>query len=299
MIKRKKKKEWLFPFVNYGLLLVLGFIFVYPVIHVIAGSFSNPARLMQHQGGLLWPLGFSLKGYQVVLSNPNIISGYSNTIINMVMGTSVSILSTIIGAYVLSRKDFMFRRFFTWMIVITMYIGGGMIPNFLLVKNMGMLDTRWAVIIPGCISTWNLIVMKTCFNQLPASLEESARIDGANDLTILFRILVPLAKPTVMVLVLFYAVGQWNSWFTPMLYLQNRELYPVALITREILISNSGGGGGSMSGVFSSAAAADIQNLSELIKYSSIVVTALPIICVYPFIQKYFVTGMMLGSIKE
>lgn len=299
MIKRKKRKEWLFPVVNYGFLLILGFIFVYPVIHVIAASFSNPTKLMQHQGGLLWPLGFSLKGYQVVLSNPNIISGYINTLINMVLGTSVSILSTIIGAYVLSRKDFMFRRVFTWMIVITMYIGGGMIPNFLLVKNLGMLDTRWSVIIPGCISTWNLIVMKTCFNQLPASLEESARIDGANDLTILFKILVPLAKPTVMVLVLFYAVGQWNSWFTPMLYLQDRDLFPVALIIREILISNSGGGGGSMTGVFSSAAAADIQNLSELIKYSSIVVTALPIMCVYPFIQKYFVTGMMMGSIKE
>lgn len=299
MIKRKKRTEWIFPTINYGFLLIMGFLFVYPVIHVIAASFSDPIKLMQHQGGLLWPLGFSLKGYEVVLSNPNMISGYINTLINVILGTSISILATIIGAYVLSRKDFMFRKFFTWMIVITMYIGGGMIPNFLLVKNLGMLDTRWSVIIPGCISTWNLIVMKTCFNQLPDSLEESARIDGANDLIILFKILVPLAKPTVMVLVLFYAVGQWNSWFTPMLYLQNRNLFPVALIIREILISNSGGGGGSMTGVFSSAAAADIQNLSELIKYSSIVVTALPIMCVYPFIQKYFVTGMMMGSIKE
>ena len=298
-MKRKINADTIFKICNYSILTFLGFIFLYPVIHVIAASFSDPLQLMQHQGALFFPKGFSLKGYTVVLANPNIISGYINTIINMVLGTALNILATVIGAYVLSRRDFMFKKLMTGMIVVTMYIGGGLIPNFLLVKELGMMDTRWAVIIPGCISTWNLIVMKTCFRQLPVSLEESARIDGANDFVILFRIILPMAKATVMVMLLFYAVGHWNSWFAPTLYLKDRDLYPVAVIIREILISNSGSGGGSMQGVFSASEAAGMNNLDELIKYSTIVIATFPIMCIYPFIQKYFVKGVMMGSIKE
>lgn len=298
MVHEKGFFDRLFDFLNYTFLVFLGLLFLYPVVHVLAASFSNPLQLMQHQGPILFPLGFSLDGYKVILSNPNIISGYLNTIINTTAGTLINIFFTSLGAYAISRNDFMAKKFFTTMFVITMYIGGGMIPGYLLVKALGMVDTRWSLLIPGCISTYNMIVLKTCFAQLPRSVEDSAKIDGANDYIILFRILFPMAKATIMVLVLFCAVGHWNSWFAPMLYIRKKTLYPLALIIREILISNSTGGG-TMETVFDKAAMEGLNYLDELMKYSTIVITTAPILCVYPFVQKYFVKGVMLGSIKE
>jgi putative aldouronate transport system permease protein len=281
---------------NYTFLGFIALICLYPMMHVVWGSISNPTQLAVHSGAILWPLGFSLEGYKVVLNNPNIWTGYANTLFYVVVGTILKLFMTALGAYVLSRKDFMFRRALTLMIVFTMYFGGGLIPNFLLVQNLGLYNTRWAILVPGLIATWNLIILKTAFQAVPASLEESAKMDGANDLTILMRIVLPVTKATIAVIALYYAVGEWNAWFNAMIYLRNRAKYPLQLFLREILLSNSKSG--NMSGEIAAEGGIELF-IEEVIRYCTIVVATLPILCVYPFIQKYFVKGVMMGSLKE
>jgi putative aldouronate transport system permease protein len=294
MVIKKTIGEKIFDALNVVFMCLLMFISFYPVLHVLAASFSDPSRLMRHQGPLMWPLGFTLKGYELVFENPNIISGYKNTIIYLVLGTTINIFMTSLGAYVLSRKNVMFGRPLMFIITFTMYFGGGLIPWYLLIKNMGMLDTIWAMIIPGAISTYNLIVMRTSFMSIPDSLEESARIDGANDFTILFRIILPLSKAVLAVMILFYAVGYWNSWFTAMLFLKSRALFPLQLILREILITNSKD---TMMQQMISPMEKDLYK--DLIQYCTIIVGTVPIFFVYPFLQKHFTQGVMIGSLKE
>ena len=298
MVQRRSVSGTVFDIFNIFFLSAITLSFAYPMIHVVAASFSDPVRLLTHIGPLLVPTGFSLDGYKIVMNNPNIMSGYQNTLFYVCAGTIVNIIMTSLGAYVLSRRDLMCKKIMTVAIVFTMYFGGGLIPHFLLVRNLGMLNTRWALIIPGAIATWNLIVMKTAFQQIPSSLEESAKIDGANDFVVLFRIILPVAKATLAVIILFYSVGHWNSWFDAMIYIRNRELWPLQLFLREILITNSPGGGNTVveitlddvGGVFL---------LHELIKFSTIVIATVPILCAYPFAQRYFMKGVMMGSLKE
>jgi putative aldouronate transport system permease protein len=294
MVIKKTLGEKIFDALNVLFMCILMFISFYPVLHVLAASFSDPSRLMRHQGPLMWPLGFTLKGYELVFENPNILSGYKNTIIYLVLGTIINIFMTSLGAYVLSRKNVMFGRPLMFIITFTMYFGGGLIPWYLLIKNMGMLDTIWAMIIPGAISTYNLIVMRTSFMAIPDSLEESARIDGANDFTILFKIILPLSKAVLAVMILFYAVGYWNSWFTAMLFLKSRKLFPLQLILREILITNSKD---TMMQQMISPMEKDLYK--DLIQYCTIIVGTVPIFFVYPFLQKHFTQGVMIGSLKE
>lgn len=295
MITKKTLGEKVFDTINYSLLFVFGLICVYPMLYVIFASFSDPILLMNHDGGLIKPLGFSLEGYKVVFNNPNIISGYGNTIFYVVVGTTVNLFLTSMGAYVLSRKNLLWKKPLMLMIVFTMYFGGGLIPNYMLVRALGLYNTRWALIIPGAIGTWNLVVMRTAFSAIPDSLEESARIDGANDFVILFRIILPVVKATIAVMMLFYAVGHWNAWFGAMIYLRNRSLYPLQLFLREILIYSSSGGN-----TAAEASYDDTRAFIELlIKYCTIVVSTVPILFIYPFAQKYFVKGAMLGSLKE
>jgi putative aldouronate transport system permease protein len=257
-------------------------------------SFSEPANVLSNIG-LYWrPLGFSLDGYKVVFNNPNIINGYINTTINLVIGTSFCMLMTTIGAYALSRRNLYFKRIITFFVVFTMYFGGGLIPTYLVVKGVGLYNSRWALILPSAISTWNLIVLKTGFQRVPLSLNESAVIDGANDFTILFRIMIPVSKATIAVITLFYAVSYWNSWFAASIYLRERKLYPLQLVLREILISNTVA---NTSGVID-ANMSESSLMGELIRYCSIIVSTVPILCIYPFVQKYFVKGIMMGSIK-
>lgn len=263
---------------------------LYPMWHVIMASFSDPIRLMRHSGVIIKPLGFSLEGYKVVLQNPNIPRSYLNTIYYVVLGTTINMILTTIGAYALSRKGFMFKRTLTLLIVFTMYFNAGLVPNFLLVKNLHLYNTIWALVLPGAISTWNLIVMKTSFQAVPVSLEESARLDGANDFTILFKIFLPLSKATIAVMILFYAVTHWSSWFNAMIYIRDRGKYPLQLIMREILVTNSAGG---------NTMDSDAMFLQEIVKYSTIVVATVPILFIYPFAQKYFMSGVMMGSVKE
>jgi putative aldouronate transport system permease protein len=279
----------LFNIVSMGLLALLT---LYPILYVLFAAFSVPSRLMTKYGILLGPQGFSLISFVAVFRNPNIWSGYGNTLIILVGGVTVNVLMTILGAYILSRKNWWLVRPLSLAVVFTMYFGGGLIPFFLTVRALHLDNTLLALIIPTAISTYNMMILRTAMVTIPPSLEESAMLDGAGHFTILFRLIVPLVFPTLAVLVLYYSVGHWNSWFNAMIFLRKRALYPLQLILREILIQNAtvdmtlGSGMG------------DMEMLSETIKYAVIVVSTVPILCLYPFLQRYFVKGVMVGAVK-
>lgn len=291
MVIKRTIGDYIFDSMNYILLAILTLMTLYPFLYVIFASLSSPAELTAHKGLLLKPLEFNLDAYKAVLKNPIIYSGYRNTIFIVVVGTVYNIIMTSMGAFVLSRKNFFWRGPITIMIIFTMFFGGGLIPSFLLVQKLGLMNKIWALIIPGAIGTWNLIIMRTTFQGIPDSLVESAHMDGANDIVILFKIVIPLALPTIAVMVLYYGVGHWNAWFSAMIYLRKRELWPLQLALREILISSNTDD--MMSGI-----AQDRQAIGETIKYATIMVATLPILAAYPFLQKYFVKGVMVGALK-
>ena len=266
---------------------------LYPLIYVLFASVSDPAALMRHQGLLLAPLGIHWDAYQLVFENPILLTSYLNTIFYVVAGTALSLVLTTLGAYGLSRRNLKWGTLLMMIIIFTMWFSGGMIPYFLNVSNLGMQNTRLALILPKAIATYNLIVMRTSFQSLPESLEESAKIDGANDFTIMLRIALPLSMPVVAVMILFYASAQWNAWFDAMLFINNRELFPLQLILREILVLNS-----TDSMMAGSAAQSDQIQIGETIKYATVIVATVPILCIYPFLQKYFVKGVMIGAVK-
>lgn len=291
MSENKTLGEKIFNIVNVAILLLLTLIFAYPIWYCLVASFSDPGRLLMYRGVLLKPLGFTLIGYKTVLSNPNVLVGYANTLFYVGVGTILGMLFTILGAYGLSRRNLMLKRPLMLLVVITMYVDCGLIPNFLLIRQLGLYDSRWAVIFATLITTYNMIVMRTAFSQIPRSLEESAMLDGANDFVILWRIILPVSKATIAVVALFIACGRWNAWFNASIFLRDREKYPLQLFLREILIANSttANEGTSEDGIYF---------LEAIIKYCTIIVATIPILCVYPFVQKYFVTGVMLGSVK-
>jgi putative aldouronate transport system permease protein len=285
--------ERIFNYLNIGFMISLVLVTIYPILHVIYASFSEPVALITHTGLLFGPVGqFTWAAYEMVFRNPNILSGYKITIFVVVTATTLNILMTSIGAYFLSRKNVLWRNPIMFMIVFTMFFHGGMVPFYLLIKSLGMYNTLWALIVPGMISTFNLIIMRTAFMTIPDSIEESARIDGAGHFTILFRIIMPLSMPVIAVMILYYGVQHWNAWFNAMLFLNDRNLYPLQLILREILIlgDTTFATAGSDPGDF---------YIEETLKYAVIVVATLPILSLYPFLQKYFVKGIMIGSLKE
>lgn len=289
---KKSPGEMVFDVMNYIFILLLMFITLYPFWYITVGSLSNPTAVAQHRGLMLWIKGFTLASYKAVFENPNIWSGYLNTLIYLITGTAINLFMTVLGAYALSRKKLYGKALIMKIIVFTMFFSGGLIPTFLIIRSMGMVDTRWAMIIPGAISTYNMIIMRTAFQSVPDSLEESARMDGANDFTIMWKIIVPLSLPAMAVIALYYAVGHWNSFFNALIYLRSRPLFPLQLILREILITNS-------TDTMLTGVVADREPISETIKYSTIMVSTLPILCLYPFLQRYFVKGVMIGSLKE
>ena len=293
MIFKKTIGERIFDICNTTFMILLMVLSFYPILHVLNASFSDPNNLMAHTGPILHPLGFTLKGYELVFQNPNIWSGYKNTLIYLVAGTAINLLMTSMGAYVLSRKGADLVRPLMFIITFTMYFGGGLIPFYLMMKNLGLINNIWAMILPGAISTYNLIVMRTSFMAIPESLIESAKLDGANDFVILFKIILPLSKAILAVMALFYGVGYWNSWFNAMIFLKDRKLFPLQLILREILISNDQA---SMSQGMNSPTQQDLYK--PLIQYCTIIVGTVPIFFVYPFLQKYFTKGVMIGSLK-
>lgn len=287
---KKTRTDYVINFLIGTFLTIICLLFLYPIVHVLAASFSDPMQLMNHRGLLFKPTGFSLDGYKAVMQNKGLWTGYGNTIFYVLAGTFVNMVFTIIAAYVLSRKGWRLKKQITFFIVFTMYFTGGIIPNFLLVKGLGILNSRLALILPNAIATWNLLVLRTGFASVPESLIEAPKIDGANEWQIMWKVVVPVSKASIAVILLFYAVGHWNSWFNAMVYLPSaRDLYPLQLYLREILISNA------------DVAAGDntINYIGELVKYCAIIVSTVPILCIYPFVQKYFVQGVMMGSIKE
>lgn len=289
------RKSWsgiLFDVFNHSFLVLLCITMLYPFYYALVASISEPSLVLRSRGLLFWPKGINFGAYRQVLQNPIIGKAYLNTIFYVTAGTSINIVLTAFGAYALSRKHLWGREFIMMVIVFTMFFSGGLIPQFLLVKRLGMIDTRWALLLPTAINTYNLIIMRTGFSSIPDSLEESAKIDGANDFTILFRIYIPIALPTLAVMILFYAVGHWNAWFWAMVYLRNRALYPLQLILREILISAD------VSSMLTDIAMVDQIPLSFIIKYAAIIITMAPITILYPFLQKYFIKGIMIGSLK-
>lgn len=289
------KGEVCFSIVNAFIMIFMIVVCLYPLLYVLFASFSDSSRLMSYRGFLYKPLGFNVEAYLKVFKNSNILTGYKNTIIYVVCHTALALVMTTMGAFVLSRRQFMIKNLMMGMIAFTMVFGGGLIPTFIMYKAIGLYDNRLSIIIPGCISAYNLIVMRTSFAAIPASLEESVRVDGGNDLHVLFYIVIPLSKAIIAVMVLFYGVNMWNSWFQASIYLKNRSYYPLQLFLREILISNSTD---SMMTSAGSSSASDRESIAESIKYATIVVSTVPILCVYPFLQKYFVSGVMVGAIK-
>ncbi len=265
---------------------------LYPIIYVLLASFSSANLLMANSGLLYKPLGFTFDAYAAVLKNPMIGRGYLNTLFVVVVGVCLSMTLSILGAYFLSRRDIMLKNFVMGMITVTMFFGGGLIPFYMTVKSLGMYNTIWALIIPSSLNTFNLIIMRTSFMSIPASLEESATIDGAGEWLILTKIIVPLSKAMLAVMVLFYGVGYWNSWFNAAIFLNERDLFPLQLVLREILLQND------TSTMTQNAAVADAQSVAETVKYAVIIVATVPILTVYPFLQKYFVQGVMVGALK-
>ena len=281
----------IFDTCNYVFLFILCVVMLYPLWYVLCCSFSDPALLMLHTGMLMLPLDFSLAGYEKVLNYSPLWSAYGVTIFVVVVGTSMNMLASILFAYVLSCKDMMWHKLITGLAVFTMYFSGGMIPTYLVVKGVGLYDTIWAMIIPGLISTYNCIILRTAFYGIPDSLLESARIDGAGALRILFTVCVPLIVPSIATVALFYAVGHWNSWTNALLYIRKQELMPLQMVLRALLIQNE---------AVEVTGGQDLQTELNalLLKYVVIVVSTVPILCVYPFIQRYFTKGVMIGAVK-
>lgn len=275
--------------------LVMIFVIIitlYPFVYVFSMSISDPKYVIT-ESVWLYPKGFSLESYERVFENPDVWQAYANTIFYTVVGTALNIIFTVLAAYPLSRRTFFARNWIMVIIVITMFFSGGMIPSFLLIKELGLYNTRWALLLPGLTTAFYIIVTRSFLQSIPDSLTESAKIDGANDIRILVRIILPLSKPILAVLALFYAVGHWNSYVPAMLYLSDARLQPMSLYLMKILVQNNDSMLEGMADQF------DRALFSMQLKYSIIIVSILPILLVYPFLQRYFVKGVMIGSLKE
>ncbi len=290
-IKRSVGERVFEVFNNIFMLLII-IVMAYPLLYTIFASLSDANQFIAHNGLLLRPIGFSWNAYVMMSKNSMILRGYLNTIFIVVVGTAISIFLTSLGAYFLSTDGPMFKKPVAILIVVTMYFSGGLIPMYFNVVSLGLENTLWSVMLPVAINTFNLIVMRSAFEGIPVSLKESAFLDGAGDARVLFKIVLPLSKATIAVMILYYGVDLWNSWFNAALFIDDRNLYPLQLILREILIQND------TSAMSQGVMMEDQYAISETIKYAVTVVATLPILCVYPFLQKYFEKGAMLGAVK-
>lgn len=266
-----------------GLVAIL---FLLPLLNVLACSFSDADKVVAGEVGLL-PVGFSLDGYKQVFANDSLMRGFLNTLFYTFVGTIIQVSLQMLCAYPLSRKDFKGRKFLNIFLTLTMFISGGMIPTYLLISNLQMFDTIWAIIIPGCVSVFNIIVIRTYMStSIPNEVQEAARIDGCSDFQIFLRVVLPLCRPIIFVMVLYAIVGYWNSYFNSLLYIQTTDLYPLQRVLQDMLVSNSGSLGGG-----------DPAE-QERLKYVTIVVSSLPLLIIYPFFQKYFEKGVVMGGVK-
>lgn len=287
-----------FDVLNLVITFVVTLTVLYPLLYILSASVSDPVYV---QSGKMWlfPKGFTLEGYERLLQYDEIWLGYLNTIFYTVFGTLLNLCVTLPCAYALSRKDFIGRRLIFTAILITMFFNGGMIPTYLVIKQLGLLDTRWMMLITGATSAYNLIVSRTFFSTtIPVEIQEAGFIDGCSNARFFYSIVLPLSKPIVAVMCLFFGVWHWNNYFHSMIYLRSRELYPLQLFLREILVQQQ------MAVQMMAAGDAAVDTLdkqarvAEMVKYSSIIVATLPVIAVYPFLQKFFVQGVTLGAVK-
>lgn len=295
---RKTPAEAVGDIFIYGILIILSILFIFPLYQVLISSISDPRIVIQKRGILWFPTDVQIEAYKIVFANRNIKIGFYNTIIYMILGTAFQYLITILSAYTLSKENLKLKKGIVIYFIITMYFGGGLIPYYLLLNNIGLINNRLALIIPYGVNVWNIIIMKTHFQSIPKSLKEAAYIDGANDFWILFRVMVPLSGAVSAVLILYCAVSYWNMWFEPMIFINERSKYPLQSMLREILIDDQQ--------VMAGAGRTKIRpGISQThffktqVKYANIIISTVPILVLYPFLQKYFVKGVMLGSLKE
>ncbi|MBO5071197.1 MAG: carbohydrate ABC transporter permease [Roseburia sp.] len=295
LIKRSYSDK-IFDIVNTMIMIMLLFIFAWPLWFVLIASFSDPNQVWLGNV-VLWPKGITLDSYKALWEYKSIWTGYANTIFYTVVGTVFNLIITVCAAYPLSRKDFLPRKFFQWMFMFTMYFGGGLIPTYLVVSDLGLVNTRWAMIIPCAISVYNMLVVRNYFmNSIPPSLQEAATLDGANSVQYLIKIVLPLSKPVMAVIALYYAVGHWNDFYTALVYLYDEKLLPLQTFLRDMLMSSKMSLN-NLSGMDAETIARKMQ-ISQTLKYSAIIVSTVPVLCIYPFIQKYFVKGVMIGAVK-
>ncbi len=292
---RRKKRSFsdrAFDIANTVIMLALIIVTFYPLWYVVCASFSSPTAVIQNPGKLLWPIEFSINSYIKTFEHPLILSGFKNTFIILLFSLPLNLLMTLFCGYFMAAKNVLLKKYIIAFLIFTMFFSGGLIPSYLNQKSLGLYNNLWSLIIPGALSIYNAIICRTAIEAVPDSLTESAYIDGAGELTILFKIITPLIKPTLAVITLYYGVGHWNSWFNASLYIADNELLPIQNILRAILIANSdmlNQGATSME---------NMNNYAETIKYAVIVISTVPILCIYPFLQKYFTKGVMIGAVK-
>ncbi len=284
--------EKVFSFINVLLLVLLCLVTAYPVYYVFCASLSENVKLLQNPGFMLYPLGWNTAAYRLAFTHPLLSSGYKNILFIMAFALPLNILLTLFCGYFLAGRNIMFKKPIMAVILFTMFFNGGMIPNYLNIQSLGLYNSLWALILPGAISIYNSIICKTAIEAVPDSLAESAYIDGANDLRVLFQIVLPLITPTIAVLLLYYGVAHWNSWFSASIYIKDNENLPIQNVLRSVLIANSN--------ILNAAATEDdrINEFAETIKYAAIVISTVPVLLIYPFVQKYFVKGVMIGAVK-
>ena len=289
---RRTVGEVIFDNVNTFVLLGLGFITLYPFYYIAIVSLSDGMAVLQ--GEVVWfPRGLTLASYEILLDYPFLWTSYRNTILYVGVGTFINLAATTLCAYPLSKRRFVFRKTFTFLIIFTMFFQGGMIPLYVVVRWLGMMDTIWAVTLPVAIHTFYMIIMRTYFQTIPEDLTESAYMDGANDIYILLRIILPVSKPIIATLTLFYALNHWNSFLSALIYLRSAEKYPLQIFLRNLVVSGAMGDFSDRVG-----AGSDLATIATTVKYAAVVYVALPILALYPFLQKYFVKGLLIGSLK-
>ncbi|NIK58537.1 carbohydrate ABC transporter permease [Kribbella shirazensis] len=290
---REPRTDRIFLFCVYLLLAVFLAIVLLPLLYIVASSFSSPEAVSAGRVSF-WPVDFSLRGYEAVFANPQIVQGYLNSLFYTVVGTIVSVVLTVAIAYPLSRRTLVGRNVVMTLILFTMLFTGGLIPTYLVVQQVGLLDTRWALIVPQAIGVWQVIIARTYFRTaIPDELVEASQLDGCGDLRFLWSVVIPLAKPMIAVVALMYAIMQWNSYFDALIYLKSPDLFPLQLVLRNILILNTYSGG-----AIDASVVLQRQQLADLLKYSLIVVASVPVLLIYPFVARYFTKGIMVGAVK-
>ncbi|GAB3095428.1 carbohydrate ABC transporter permease [Isoptericola nanjingensis] len=294
--QRESGADRAFTIVVTVTLLCAILVILYPLYFVVVASVSEPSAILNGDVWL-WPRGLTFEGYARILSDPGILRGFANSVLYTVVGTAISVATILCGAYALSRRDLFGRTFFMLLFVITMFIDGGLIARYLVVQELGMLNTMWAVVLPGAVGVWNLIIARTFFeSNVPDELRDAAQLDGANDFRFFWRIVLPLSKPLIALMVMIHLVANWNAFFDALIFLDDENKYPLQLVLRNILIQSEVSASGGAGAVDSYAAA---QRMGELMKYGMIVISTIPLLVALPFMQKHFTKGALLGAVKS